>query len=81
MDAKACHMTASKPASDRRGVALTEGSKNNLNFLRLLFASAVIISHVPEFRDRNRSHEELTQLVGRISLGELAVDSFFGLSG
>lgn len=55
--------------------------QNNFNFLRFLFASLVIVSHVPELQDGNRSHEILTQIFGTISFGELAVDCFFILSG
>lgn len=54
---------------------------NNFNLLRFVFASLVIISHVPELQDGNRSNEILTRLFGTISFGELAVDSFFLLSG
>jgi peptidoglycan/LPS O-acetylase OafA/YrhL len=55
--------------------------KNNFNFLRLFFASLVLLSHAPEIADGNRSRELLTQFFGSISFGELAVDGFFLLSG
>ena len=54
---------------------------NNFNLLRFLFASLVIISHVPELQNGDRSNEILTQVFGTISFGEMAVDSFFLLSG
>ena len=54
---------------------------NNFNLLRFIFASLVIFSHVPELRDGNRSNEILTRVFGTISFGEMAVDSFFILSG
>ena len=54
---------------------------NNFNLLRFLFASLVIVSHVPELQNGNRSTEILTRIFGTISFGELAVDSFFLLSG
>ena len=55
--------------------------RNNFNILRFLFASLVIVSHVPELQDGNRSNEILTRIFGTISFGEMAVDSFFVLSG
>jgi len=54
---------------------------NAFGFLRLFFASAVIISHVPEIFYGNRNKEILTRLFGSISLGDLAVDVFFLISG
>jgi peptidoglycan/LPS O-acetylase OafA/YrhL len=55
--------------------------KNNFNFLRLLFASLVLLSHAPEIVDGDRRRELLTQIFGSLSFGELAVDGFFLLSG
>jgi peptidoglycan/LPS O-acetylase OafA/YrhL len=55
--------------------------QNNFNLLRFFFASLVIVSHVPELQDGNRNHEILSVLFGTISFGEMAVDSFFVLSG
>lgn len=54
---------------------------NNYNLLRFIFASLVIFSHAIELKDGNRSNEILTYLFGTLSFGELAVDSFFILSG
>ncbi|MDD2704126.1 MAG: acyltransferase, partial [Acidocella sp.] len=54
---------------------------NNIGFLRLLFASCVIIGHAPELADGNRSREPLTCIFHTLSLGELSVDAFFLLSG
>lgn len=54
---------------------------NNFNFLRLLFASLVLLSHGPELVDGNRHRELLTRVFGTISFGEFAVNSFFLLSG
>lgn len=57
------------------------GKNNNFNLLRFLFASLVIVSHAPELQDGNRSREVLTNVFGTISFGEMAVDSFFVISG
>lgn len=54
---------------------------NNFNLLRFIFASMVIVSHAPELKYGNRDSEILTQIFGTISFGELAVDSFFIISG
>jgi peptidoglycan/LPS O-acetylase OafA/YrhL len=54
---------------------------NAFGFLRLVFASLVIVSHVPEVVDGNSQRELLTQAFGTITFGELAVDCFFIISG
>jgi peptidoglycan/LPS O-acetylase OafA/YrhL len=63
-----------------RGPSL-DGTKNNIGLLRLLFASLVIIGHAPEMIDGNYAREPLFWLTGSMSLGQLAVDGFFMLSG
>ncbi len=55
--------------------------RNNLNFLRLVLATLVILSHSPEIIDGNRHREILTRIFHTLSFGELAVDGFFILSG
>jgi peptidoglycan/LPS O-acetylase OafA/YrhL len=54
---------------------------NQLVWLRLLLATAVIASHSSELIYGNRSHEPVTQLFHTMSLGEIAVSGFFVVSG
>jgi peptidoglycan/LPS O-acetylase OafA/YrhL len=54
---------------------------NNAGVVRLVLASCVIIGHAPEMVDGNRHHEPMTMLFHTLSLGEMAVDGFFLLSG
>ncbi|MGI4794058.1 MAG: acyltransferase family protein [Janthinobacterium lividum] len=54
---------------------------NNLDLMRLGFASMVLLSHASELIYGDRSHEPLTQAFHTISFGELGVDCFFILSG
>ena len=53
---------------------------NNLDLLRLLFASMVVVAHCYELT-AGRSAEPLVALFGTLTLGNLAVDCFFILSG
>jgi peptidoglycan/LPS O-acetylase OafA/YrhL len=63
---------ATKPANNRT---------NNFGFLRLLFATLVVVSHSPEILDGNRSREILTRIFHTMSLGEVGVHGFFIISG
>ena len=54
---------------------------NNIGALRLFLAYAVIVSHSPEMLDGNRSRELLVNMGSHVTLGGLAVDGFFILSG
>ena len=54
---------------------------NNFGFLRLLFATLVIVSHSAEIIDGDRSRELLTNIGGVLTFAELAVDGFFIISG
>ena len=64
------HLNSQKPDRD-----------NNFNFLRLVLALLVILSHSPQLIDGNESREPLARLVEFTSLGKLAVECFFLLSG
>jgi peptidoglycan/LPS O-acetylase OafA/YrhL len=56
--------------------------RNNFNFLRLAMATMVILAHSPELLDGSRRREPLSYLFHwSISLGTIAVDGFFLLSG
>jgi peptidoglycan/LPS O-acetylase OafA/YrhL len=55
--------------------------KNNIGVVRLLLAACVIVGHAPEILDGNRHREPLTMLFKTVSLGDVAVDAFFALSG
>jgi peptidoglycan/LPS O-acetylase OafA/YrhL len=65
---------AASGASDAR-------RSNNIGFLRLVFASLVIIGHAPEQIDGDKAREPLFRLVHTVTLGGLSVDAFFVLSG
>jgi len=54
---------------------------NNFNLIRLLLATSVLVSHAFEMVDGDRRREPMTMLFGTLSLGELAVDGFFIVSG
>ncbi len=55
--------------------------KNNIGFIRLLFAYLVIISHSPQLIDNNATREYFYLLTGTVDLGALAVNGFFLFSG
>ena len=56
--------------------------QNNFDFLRFCLASAVILSHCFPMLDGSNHREPLYVLTGgRVTLGSLAVDGFFTLSG
>jgi len=69
---------------DFRGVlaapAEARGS-NNFDLIRLLLASLVIVSHAGELASGDRRYEPLSVLGSKFSLGDVAVDGFFILSG
>ena len=59
----------------------TQGRGDAIGLIRLLLALAVLVSHLPELADGDRGREPLILLGASITLGELAVDGFFLLSG
>jgi peptidoglycan/LPS O-acetylase OafA/YrhL len=73
-------MTDEKGARAGQRPELSEHA-NSFGFLRLLFASLVIVSHTPEIVDGNRAREILTIGFRTISFGEFAVAGFFLISG
>lgn len=50
-------------------------------FLRLLFASFVIVAHTPEYADGNQHRELIIRVFGTTTFGGIAVDGFFIISG
>jgi peptidoglycan/LPS O-acetylase OafA/YrhL len=55
---------------------------NNFGFLRLLFATLVIVAHSPVMVDGNKSREILTKIFDNtMTFGGLGVDGFFLISG
>jgi peptidoglycan/LPS O-acetylase OafA/YrhL len=57
------------------------GHSNAFGFLRLLFASLVIFSHVSEIVDKNAIRELLYRITGDMTFGRFAVWGFFVISG
>ncbi len=58
----------------------TTGRNNNFNVLRLLFAMMVVLSHAP-LANGHAPREILLRFIGTATLGTVAVDGFFLLSG
>ncbi|MEO8735156.1 MAG: acyltransferase [Edaphobacter sp.] len=55
---------------------------HQFDFLRILFATLVILAHAPELTDGNNSREIFSRLThSNLSFGALGVDGFFLLSG
>lgn len=58
---------------------MSERSENNFDFLRLVFSSAVILSHSFPLTGKDEFFASITN--GQLGLGSLSVDIFFILSG
>lgn len=69
------------PHREQRRSRATETKENNFNFLRLVFATLVILGHSFELKDGDRHRELLYRVFGVGSLGGFAVSGFFALSG
>lgn len=54
---------------------------NNIGFIRLALAILVILGHSAELLDGDRHRDLMVRVFGLLSLGEVAVDGFFLLSG
>lgn len=70
-----------KPAVATEIAAGRTHRDNNFNFLRLLFASLVLVAHTVEIADGNMNRELMMRLFGSMSFGGFAVKGFFLLSG
>ena len=71
----------SRSVAENESDARLKREGNNFNFLRLIFASMVILSHSFEIIDGNRSRAPMTVLFGTGTFGGLAVLGFFLISG
>lgn len=60
---------------------MSPNKSNSFGALRLLFAVLVILSHSPDLIDGNPNREILYHLAGTMTLGVIAVDGFFLISG
>lgn len=74
-------LALNKPVAAIVTAAVRTHRDNNFNFLRLLFASLVLVSHTVQIADGNSTREPMMRLFGTFSFGELAVNGFFLLSG
>ncbi len=73
-------------AADRAGALPTIGERlgsreNNFDFIRLLAAFAVIVGHSWPLRDGHVENEPMRRLSGYCTLGEVAIATFFIISG
>jgi peptidoglycan/LPS O-acetylase OafA/YrhL len=69
------------PAAPASPVVEVLHTRNNIDALRLVLATLVILSHAFELVDGDRHRELLTRAFHGYSFGEFAVNAFFILSG
>ena len=74
-------MTAWGDAPELTGAAEAWRTGNNLGLLRLVLAALVVVSHAPVHIDGTTRREPLTAVFHTLSLGSVAVDGFFLISG
>lgn len=74
-------MTAGPLVNSEPSPAALSPANNNFDAIRLLLAILVVFSHSFALSSGTEANEPLHRLSGKLTLGEIAVDGFFILSG